>query len=65
MRSDDTSCPPGSAPARSTLASRMVKVDEPIWVPRSQVHEGSDVWDVDHEGELVVSGWWARAKGLD
>lgn len=29
------------------------------WVPQSQVHEDSEVYDAGHTGKLVVTGWFA------
>ena len=34
------------------------------WVPVSQIHEDSSVWEPGDEGELVVSLWWAEIAGL-
>lgn len=34
------------------------------WVPKSQIHENSEVWEFGQEpGELVVTEWWAEKKG--
>lgn len=38
-------------------------IDE-MWVPKSQVHEDSEVWKHGQEGTLVVSTWWAEQRGL-
>lgn len=35
-----------------------------VWVPQSQVHADSEVWDSSNpSGELVVREWWARKNG--
>lgn len=34
-----------------------------FWVPKSQVHDNSEVYDEDHEGELVVKHWFAEKQG--
>ena len=35
------------------------------WIPKSVVHDDSEVWSNDHgEGELIVKEWWAEANGL-
>lgn len=36
------------------------------WIPRSVIHDDSDVFDeVDaNEGEVVVKTWWAEKEGL-
>lgn len=39
---------------------------EPLWVPKSVVHDDSEVYGPDAgacEGELVVKAWWAEANG--
>jgi hypothetical protein len=35
----------------------------PIWIPKSQVHDDSEVWKPDQDGDLVVSDWYAEKKG--
>lgn len=35
-----------------------------VWVPKSVIHDDSEVYDEDHEGELVLKEWWAEEKGL-
>lgn len=35
-----------------------------IWIPQSQVHDDSDVYDVGHAGRLVVTAWYAQKQGL-
>ena len=36
-----------------------------VWVPHSQVHDDSEVYDKENtEGELVVSAWFAEKEGL-
>lgn len=34
------------------------------WVPLSQVHDDSEVYEKGHEGTLVVNAWWAHKAGL-
>lgn len=44
----------------------LVRLDsgEELWIPNSQVHEDSDVYGVGDAGDVIVSSWWARQKGL-
>lgn len=35
-----------------------------VWIPKSQIHDDSEVYDDDHEGKLVVSEWIAKEKEL-
>lgn len=37
---------------------------EPFWVPKSQIHEDSEVWIDGHHGFLHVTEWWAEQKGF-
>lgn len=41
--------------------------DGDLWVPKTQVHEDSEVFEgMDgNEGELVVNKWWADKKGFE
>lgn len=34
-----------------------------VWVPQSQIHDDSEVFDVGQEGTLVVTEWLATQKG--
>jgi oxalate decarboxylase/phosphoglucose isomerase-like protein (cupin superfamily) len=38
---------------------------EKMWVPKSQIHDDSEVYSKEHgDGDLVVTEWWATQKGL-
>jgi hypothetical protein len=37
--------------------------DEKTWVPKSVIHEDSDIWKVGEEGVLKVQSWWASKNG--
>ena len=38
---------------------------EEAWVPRSIIHDDSEVYSKEHgEGTLVVPRWWAEKRGL-
>lgn len=37
---------------------------EEIWIPQSVIHDDSEVWKEDDEGDVVVAEWWARSEGL-
>jgi hypothetical protein len=58
-----------------TDAAILVELDdsgEEIWIPKSQVHDDSEVYSIDTEegpdqgedGKVVVSEWWAGKNGL-
>jgi hypothetical protein len=34
-----------------------------VWVPKSVIHDDSEVYDEGHEGRLVVRAWWAEKQG--
>lgn len=41
----------------------VVDTKEEVWVPRSQIHDDSEVFDEDNrEGNLVVSSWFAAKE---
>jgi hypothetical protein len=35
------------------------------WIPKSQIHDDSEVFEVDHEGKLVVNAWLAEKEGWE
>jgi len=37
---------------------------ESVWIPKSQVHDDSEVWKKGQAGKLVVTEWIAEQKGL-
>ena len=37
--------------------------DDAFWVPKSVVHEDSEVYKEEHEGKLLVKRWWAEKEG--
>jgi hypothetical protein len=71
-----TSATPASASARrasSTRRRRAILVeledepgDGPFWIPKSALHEDSEVWsEKNGDGELIVKAWFARKEGWD
>jgi len=36
---------------------------EEVWVPTSQIHDASEVYEAGGEGKLVVTMWLAEQKG--
>jgi hypothetical protein len=50
---------------KATEKALLCDIDgQDFWIPVSQVHPDSEVYDEDHEGTLVVSEWIAKQKGL-
>lgn len=37
--------------------------DEPQWIPLSQVHDDSEIWEEGDEGDLLVKHYWAEREG--
>lgn len=33
------------------------------WIPKSVIHDDSEVWEKGHEGPLIVKQWWAEKNG--
>lgn len=33
------------------------------WVPKSQIHDDSEVFQANQEGKMVVTAWYAKQKG--
>lgn len=41
-------------------------LDEPVWVPKSVIHDDSEIWEGGQEtGDLVVQDWWAEKEGWE
>lgn len=54
---------------RATDKALLCVVDgDEVWIPRSQIVEGGKL-DADAEeesaGDMLVTAWWARAKGFE
>lgn len=43
-----------------------LETGEEKWIPKSVIHDDSEVYDADEnsEGEVVVQTWWAEKEGL-
>lgn len=35
-----------------------------VWVPKSQIHDDSEVYAAEQTGELIVTDWWAEKEGF-
>lgn len=56
---DDIKC------ERATGKAILVEISgEEYWIPKSQIHEDSEVYDEGHEGTLIITHWIAEQKGL-
>lgn len=36
-----------------------------FWVPKSVIHDDSEVYKTNTDGSLVVADWWAEKEGLE
>lgn len=53
------------ASTSKALCVRLDDAEEDLWIPKSQLHDDSEVYDSDSPpGEVVVTQWWAEQKGL-
>ena len=48
------------------LQIELTDLGETRWVPRSMIHDNSEVYDdgANKEGDIVVNQWWAEKEGL-
>jgi len=37
---------------------------DPVWIPKSQILDASEVYEDGHRGTLVIPEWLATEKGL-
>lgn len=50
---------------RETEKALLCEIEgEDHWVPKSQIHDDSEVFEEGHKGTLVVTAWYARKNGL-
>lgn len=54
------------AGTEKALRVQLESEDEPRWIPRSQIHDDSEVYDdkKNATGDLVVTRWFAEKEGL-
>lgn len=67
---DDEGVSLGEAGVKRLTSKAMLVVlfdrdNDEIWIPLSQIHDDSEVYDEDNRsGKLVVSSWFAEKEGL-
>lgn len=54
------------AETEKAIKVQLESEEGPRWIPKSQVHDDSDVFDADKnaEGKLVITRWFAEKEGL-
>lgn len=64
-RDEKTSLGNGQA-KRASDKALLVELDtgDSVWIPKSQLHDDSEVYEEGHEGEVVVNAWWAEKNDL-
>jgi hypothetical protein len=44
----------------------LVLIDErEVWVPKSVIHDDSEVYTKNTEGDLIIERWWAEKEGIE
>lgn len=38
--------------------------DNEVWIPKSQIHDDSDIWKEGESGRLIITEWIAKQKGF-
>lgn len=52
---------------KETERALLVKLDDEEderWIPKSVIHDDSEVFEEGGEGTVVVAPWWAKKEGL-
>ena len=52
------------AETAAAIRVRAGDLAQDIWIPKSVLHDDSEVYESGTEGELVVMRWWAQKEGL-
>lgn len=56
---------PDAFAKRETAKALLVVIDgSEHWIPKSQIHADSEVYEDGHRGKLVITAWLAEQKGL-
>jgi len=50
--------------AKAILVDILEEDGDEKWIPKSQIHDDSEVYGKGHEGRLIVSAWFADKEGL-
>lgn len=45
-------------------ALKVFNDDNQVWVPKSVIHDDSEVYKLGTSGDLVVAEWWAEKNGF-
>ena len=53
-----------TAEGGGALRVQLEEEDRTIWIPKSVIHDDSEVYELDHAGDVIVERWWAEDKGF-
>jgi hypothetical protein len=64
---DDVETIEGVKAKRESAKALLVKLADgrEVWVPKSVIHDDSEVWKENTSGKLVVHRWFAEKEGLE
>lgn len=57
--------PEGKITRETEKAVLYVHGDNETWVPKSVIHDDSEIWKRGEEGVLTVESWWASKNGFE
>ena len=43
---------------------RLIDRGDELWIPKSVIHDDSEVYEYGQTGEVYVKQWWAENNGL-
>lgn len=53
-----------TAESEKAILCKFPDREEPLWIPKSQIDDDSEVYENDGSGKLIISHWIAKEKGL-
>lgn len=65
MTDDTITIEKATCTAETSKAILVAFDDRVLWIPKSVVHDNSEVWAQDTTGDLVVARWWAEKEGVE
>lgn len=65
MSAEGTSLGQGQS-TRETERAVLVELEsgEEVWIPKSVIHDDSEVWGAGQAGDVIVMAWFAEKEGL-
>lgn len=42
----------------------LTEAGDEVWIPKTCLHDDSEVYEKGHKGKLIVKAWWAAREGL-